>query len=100
MTTTLDEALTILRANQTMLRERGVLHAAVFGSVARGEARADSDVDILVDLEPGKPSGIFEYVRLQRDIAGLLGGKVDVVERAALKRGVREEAIKDAIHVF
>jgi predicted nucleotidyltransferase len=100
MTTTLEQALTVLRANKAMLRERGVAHAAVFGSVARGEAREESDLDILVDLEPGKPSGMFEYVRLKHDIADLFTGKVDVIERAALRPGVRENVLKDVIDVF
>ena len=100
MTMTLAKTLEILRANQAMLRERGVVHAAVFGSVARGEARTDSDVDILVDLEDGKPSGIYEYVRLQRDIAELLGRGVDLVERKALKRLVRTGPLKDLVDVF
>jgi len=97
---TLDQTLEILRANQASLRARGVLHAAVFGSVARGEAQSASDIDILVDLEPGKPCGIFEYVRLQHDVADLLGRKVDLVERDALKPLLREQAMKDAVDVF
>jgi predicted nucleotidyltransferase len=99
MPMTLEKALEILRANEAMLRARGVLHAAVFGSVARGDARDDSDVDVLVDLEDDKPSGIFEYVRLQIDMAEMLGRKVDLVERKALKR-IRDEVLKDKVDVF
>jgi predicted nucleotidyltransferase len=100
MSLTLEEALQILRANAQALRARGILHAAVFGSVARGEARPDSDVDILVELEPGNPSGVFEYVRLQHDVASLLGRNVDLIERKALKPLAREEALKEAVDVF
>ncbi len=96
---TLEKALDILRANQAMLRARGVKHAAVFGSVARGEARDDSDVDVLVDLERGKPSGIYEYVRLQSDIALLIGQKIDLVERKAIKPHM-QSALKDAVDAF
>ncbi len=56
---TLDEALSRLRAHADELRGRGVLHAAVFGSVARGEAREDSDVDVLIELDPDHPMGLF-----------------------------------------
>jgi hypothetical protein len=79
---------------------RGVVHAAVFGSVARGEAGLESDSDIFVDLEPGKPSGIFEYVRLGHDIADLFGHRIDLVERQALKPLIRDEALRDAVNVF
>jgi len=100
MVMTLEHALQILRANADTLRARGVLHAAVFGSVARGDARPESDVDLLVDLEPGKPSGIFEYARLQREISGLFGRNVDLVERTALKPLFREVALREAVDVF
>jgi predicted nucleotidyltransferase len=100
MRISLEQVVSILRGNADALRARGVVHAAVFGSVARGEAGPDSDIDILVDLEPGKPSGIFEYVRLQHDVAALFGRKVDLVERQALKPVFREEASRDAVNVF
>ena len=100
MKITLEEVVGVLRSNADALRARGLVHAAVFGSLARGNARANSDIDLLVDLEPGKPSGIFEYVRLQHDVAALFGRKVDLVERQALKPRFREEASKDAVDVF
>ena len=62
MAYSLSEALQILKAHEAELRRRGVTRAAVFGSVARGEAGASSDVDILIDLDPGKPIGLFDYV--------------------------------------
>jgi predicted nucleotidyltransferase len=100
MGVTLEHVVSVLRSNAEFLRARGVVHAAVFGSVARGEAGLESDIDILVDLEPGKPSGIFEYVRLQHDIADLFGRRIDLVERQALKPLIREEALRDAVNVF
>jgi predicted nucleotidyltransferase len=100
MTMTLDRALEILRANKDVLRAKGVLHASVFGSVARGEARPDSDVDVLVELEPHKPCGMFEYVRLKHDIADLLGSKTDVIERRALRSHALAGAVRDAIDAF
>jgi predicted nucleotidyltransferase len=97
---TLDRALEILRANKEQLRAKGVLHAAIFGSVARGEADEDSDIDVLVDLEPDKPCGIFEYVRLQLDISDLLGRKIDLVERKALRPFIREATGREAVDAF
>jgi predicted nucleotidyltransferase len=100
MAVTLAKTLQTLRDNQATLRARGVLHAAVFGSVARGEAGEHSDVDILVELEPHKPCGVYEFVRLQLDIGALIGAKADLAERKALKPLVREAAAKDAVHAF
>ena len=94
------EALAILLANRDALRARGVRHAALFGSVARGQARPGSDLDILVALDPEAKLGIFEYVGIKRFIAALFEASVDVVDRAALKPHVRPSAESDAIYAF
>src|ERR1017187_3909623 len=60
MTGTLDDVLETLRNHESGLRRLGVSHAAVFGSVARSEARTDSDIDVLVELDPDQPMGILE----------------------------------------
>jgi len=79
-----------LKAYQSELRRRGVRHAAVFGSVARGEARADSDTDILIELDPAHPLGVFAYASLKRSITDLVGGPADVVNRKTLKPLLRD----------
>ncbi len=82
------------------MRLRGVSHAAVFGSVARGEAIADSDIDVLVDLDEARSMGIFEYARLKLYINELLAGAGDVVNRRTLKPLLRDNILRDAIHAF
>jgi predicted nucleotidyltransferase len=90
----------VLSAHAAELRLRGVRHAALFGSVARGEATIDSDIDVLIDLDPNAPIGVFDYVALKRYIAELFTKRVDVVNRAALKPALRPSVTIDAIYAF
>jgi hypothetical protein len=94
------DALAILRKNADALRARGVQHAALFGSVARGDARPDSDVDIMIELAPDAGLDIFAYTGIKLFIEDLFPGPVDVVDRAALKPYVRVPATGDAIYAF
>jgi hypothetical protein len=94
------EAIAILVQNRDALQAGGVRHAALFGSVARGDARPDSDIDILIELEPSAELDVFAYVGLRRYIAELFTGPVDVVDRDALKSHVRPPAESDAIYAF
>lgn len=89
-----------LRANQPELSGLGVAHAALFGSRARGEARADSDIDILVELAPEARIGILDYVGIVQFLEELFPARVDVANRAGLKAHVRPEAEREAIRAF
>ena len=82
------------------MRRLGVAHAAVFGSVARGEAGLESDLDVLVDLDENRPMGVFEYARTKVYIDELLEGSSDVVNRRALKPLLRASILLDAVHAF
>jgi predicted nucleotidyltransferase len=94
------EAIEILRQFEPALRSRGVRHAALFGSVARGSNRADSDIDIMVEIDPHARMTVFDYVDLKEYIAGLFEEPVDVVNRDALKSYVRPTATADAVYAF
>jgi predicted nucleotidyltransferase len=96
----IDDALATLRRHERELKARGIRHAAVFGSVARKADRLDSDVDILIDVEPEAPITVFDYVALKEYIAGLFDGPVDIVSRAGLKPHIRSSAIADAVDAF
>ena len=94
------EAISILRRHESDLRARGIIHAALFGSVARGEAGPRSDGDIIIELAPDASLDIFAYVELKDFIAGLFSGSVDVVNKDALKPFVRPAATADSIYAF
>ena len=94
------EILARLQENETALRARGVSHAAVFGSRARGDNRPDSDIDIMVEFDPAAHITVFNYAGLKDYIASLFDGPVDVVSREGLKLYVRPAATTDAIYAF
>lgn len=75
----------------------GVRELRLFGSVARGEERPDSDVDLLVTLEPGRT--LLDLARLEDRLEKLLGRDVDVVTKEALQEPVRSAAMREAIPV-
>jgi uncharacterized protein len=89
-----------LLENRAELERQGVLHAALFGSRARGDATAGSDIDIMIDLDPEMPIGVYQYVGLKDYIAGLFDIPVDVVDREGLKPYVKPAAVADAIYAF
>ena len=76
-------------------RRHGARNLRIFGSVVRGEARADSDIDFLVDAGPGRtpffPGGLLA------DLEDLLGCKVDIVTEEALHWYIREQVLKEAV---
>ncbi len=100
MPVALQDALEALRTHESDLRRLGVAHAAVFGSVARGEARADSDIDVLVELDDSQPIGVFEYARLKLYVDDLFHGSGDVVNLRTLKPLLRSNILHDAVDAF
>ena len=67
---------------------------------ARGDDRPDSDIDIMIEIDPQAPIGVWDYVGLKEYIAGLFSGPVDVVNRDGLKPHLRPAATADAIYAF
>jgi len=75
--------------------KRGAYNVRVFGSVARGEADSKSDIDLLVDLEPGR--SLFDLGGLLMDLQDLLGKHLDVVTERGLRERIRERVLKEAV---
>lgn len=76
-------------------RRHGAENVRIFGSVARGEADLESDVDLLVDMEPGR--SLLDLGGLWSDLNSHLGTKVDVFTEKSLRKRVRDRALKEAI---
>jgi len=74
---------------------RGAHNLRLFGSVARGDFRPESDVDILVEMEPGR--SLLDMCGLSLDLQDILGRKVDVFTEKSLKDRIRLRALKEAI---
>ncbi len=92
------QAINLLRQLRKELSERYfVISLSLFGSVARDEARPDSDVDILVEFS--QPVGLFHFIDLRQCLENILGCKVDLGTSGSLKPYVKEEVLQEAILV-
>ena len=93
-----EQILATLRAHLPELRERyGVRNLWAFGSYVRGEAKKKSDLDLLVEFDQAPT--FFEFVRLERHIGELLGVKVDLVMKTALKPGIGARILREVVPV-
>ena len=92
-----DKALGLLAAHREELRALGVEKISIFGSVARDEARPDSDIDVLVEHQVGVALSFFRVCRLRYLLEDILGGSVDLVTVGGLRTEIREEVMAEAI---
>jgi len=90
------EILKILAQHRDELKEYGVESLSLFGSVSRGEATPESDIDVLVEFS--RPVGMLAFLRLQHRLAEILGRKVDLVTPKALRPAWRERILNEAVH--
>jgi len=67
----------------------------LFGSAVRGEMRPDSDIDMMVEFEPGVRVGVIQFESLVQDLTALAGRRIDLVTKRGLKPWVRAEVVKD-----
>ena len=89
-----------LRAHEPELKAAGIVHLRLFGSVARGESSAESDVDLMVDLETSKRLSLVGMAHLENRLADLLGAKVDLSPADWMKEPVRERAVRESVLAF
>ena len=98
MSTSKEQIMSIIQNNISFLRSTyNVDTIGVFGSVSRGEDRESSDVDILVEFS--KPLGMFKFIELEEYLSKLIGKKVDLVTKKALKPAIREGILQEVFYV-
>jgi uncharacterized protein len=91
-----DKAIAILRDHADELRALGVIRLALFGSCLRGDARDDSDIDLLIDLDPDHELSLIDFADLRLRLSDLLGREVDLVQRDKLKPHLRDAILAEA----
>ena len=93
-----DEIKEALKKHKEELRERfRVKEIGVFGSYVKGEQKKKSDIDILVEFE--EPIGLFAFMDLEENLSTLLGTKVDLVSKKALKPRIGEHILKEVVYI-
>ena len=98
MRVSFDEVRRIIERHRGELRERyGVKEIGIFGSFVRGEEREDSDIDILVEFE--KPIGFFKFLELEEYLSNLIGRKVDLVSKKALKPHIGKHILEEVVTI-
>ncbi len=95
-----DDVLVQLAGLERALRERGIQSAALFGSVVRGTARPDSDIDVLVDVAPGSRFSLVDMAATKDFLEKHLGRSVDLVTREGLNPDIRARVLREAESAF
>ena len=95
-----ETVITALRAHESELRAAGVVRLSLFGSTARGEARPDSDIDLLAAFDDARPLSLLDVIRIENQISDLLGHAVDLIEEGTLKPRLRQNVDREAMRAF
>ncbi len=92
--------ISTLRAQEAELRQAGIRHLSLFGSVARGDAQADSDVDLLADFDPAAGMDLIQLVGLERRIGAALGRSVEILAEPVENPRLRANIERDRLIAF
>ncbi len=96
-----DRILGVLRQHEPELKAAGITHLCLFGSVARGDSGAASDVDLLFECdEPGDSHTLLQIYGSQEEFGRMLGCKIHLSSRQNLRRDIRDQALAETIDVF
>jgi uncharacterized protein len=97
---TRDEIIATLKRHQAELQKLGVVHLSLFGSVARGDDRPDSDIDIAARFDPGAELSGFDIAGVELRLSEILGRAVDLLEEPARRPSLKRALEKDRIDAF
>lgn len=89
-----------LREYEPELKAAGIIRLSLFGSVARGDASPESDVDLMAEFDPAKQFSLLDMVGLENRLADILGVRVDLTPARALKDRIRERVTREALLAF
>lgn len=96
-----ERVLRILREREAELRAQGILRLRLFGSLARGEAGPESDVDLMAEIDHGTKFSLIDHVGLEYDLSDILGRRVDISTAPwKMRPRMRQLVERDAIEVF
>ena|ERR1039458_912712 len=95
-----EAVIATLRAHEPDLRAAGVARLSLFGSMARDEARPDSDIDLLAAFDDARPLSLLDVLRIENLLVDLLGRRVDLIEEGTLKPRVRRNVDREAERAF
>ena len=95
-----EQVIATLRAHEAELRQAGIRRLSLFGSVARGDFEADSDVDLVAELDPAARMDLFRLIGLERRIAEILRRRVDLLTEPVQKARLRANIDRDRRRAF
>lgn len=95
-----DQVMGVLRTHEAELRRAGIRHLSLFGSVARGDADANSDVDLAVEFDPAARMDLMRLTALERRLGEILGRRVDLLPEPAEKPRLRSNIERDRQRAF
>ncbi len=95
-----EETIARIKAHEHELRAGGISTLTLFGSIARGEGRADSDIDLLCEIDASRSVSLLDFIGLQQQLEDILGAHVDLVERECLIPAIARHARRDMVAIF
>jgi uncharacterized protein len=97
---TAEQVIATLRAHEAELRQSGLRSLSLFGSLARGEAQTESDIDLAAELDPAARIDLLRLASLERRIAELLGNPVDLLPEPVEQRRLQDQINRDRLRAF